>query len=139
MEKISWKKLESEEELQKLYRDIAFLIFNRKDEEEIKDLSNIFYLRAIKYSDKESSNYAFGFYILLNGFFVEKEEYTPLKALKYAKQNREKEMILYLSRFARYAIKVRNVQDYTITPTTSLEKLWLYSIKVIRGVVESYK
>jgi len=30
MEKISWKKLDSEEELKRLYRDTAFLIFNKK-------------------------------------------------------------------------------------------------------------
>lgn len=139
MEKISWKMLDSEEKRKKLYKDTAFLIFNKKDEKEIKDLSNTFYQRSAKYSDKESSNYAFGFYIVLNSFFVEGEEYTPLKALKYARENKESEMILSLSRFARYAVKVRNVQDYSIAPRNSLEKLWLYTVKVIKGVVESYK
>jgi len=139
MEKISWKKLDSKEELKRLYKDTALLIFNKKDEKEIKDLSNTFYQRSVKYSDKESSNYAFGFYIVLNSFFVEGEEYTPLKALKYARENKENEMILSLSKFARYAVKVRNVQDYSIVPTNSLEKLWLYTVRVIKGVVESYK
>jgi len=139
MEKISWKKLDSEEELKRLYKDTAFLIFNKKNEKEIKDLSNTFYQRSVKYSDKESSNYAFGFHIVLNSFFVEGEEYTPLKALKYARENKENEMILSLSMFARYAVKVRNVQDYSIVPRNSLEKLWLYTVRVIKGVVESYK
>lgn len=139
MEKISWKMLDSEEERKKLYKDIAFLIFNKKDEAEIKDLSAVFYQRAVKYSDKESSNHAFGLYIVLNSFFVEGEEYTPLKALKYAQENNESEMIRSLSRFARYAVNVRNVQDYSIDPKNSLEKLWLYTVRVIKGVVESYK
>ena len=139
MEDITLKMLDSEVERKKIYKDVAFLIFNEKDEEKIKNLSNEFYQRSIKYSDREFSYYAFGFYIVLNSFFVDGEEYTPLKALEYARENKEKEMVESLSRFARYAVTVRNVQDYTTDPETSLENLWLYSTKVIRQIVESYK
>ncbi len=139
MDKITVKRLKSDEERKKIYDDIAFLIYNEKNEEKIKELSNYFYEKSAIYSDKEYSYYSFGFYILLNSFFVEKEEYSPLKALKYAKENKEEKMIDSLSQFARYAVRVRNVQHYSIEPESSLETLWLYSLTVIKHVVESYK
>jgi hypothetical protein len=139
MEKITLKMLDSERDRKTIYKDIAYLIFDEKNEDEMKELSNEFYQRSAIYSDREFSFYAFGFYIVLNSFFVDGEEYTPLNALKSARENKEKEMILSLSRFARYAVRVRNVQNYAIEPETSLETLWLYSIKVIKNVVESHK
>ncbi|MEA1994375.1 MAG: hypothetical protein U9N35_08320 [Euryarchaeota archaeon] len=139
MEDITLKMLDSEKERKKIYRDVAFLIFNKKDEEEIKELLEDFYQKSAIYSNRDIGKYSFGLYIVLNSFFIEKKEYTPLKALKYARENEEKEMIESLSRFARYAVEVRNVQNYSIEPKKSLEILWFHSVEVIKKVVESYK